>query len=122
MLLKLILLFTITPLIEFYILIKIGTIIGAGVTILIVLCTGILGGILAQAEGLRTIQQLISELGQGIFPAEQLWNGLFVLIGAVLLITPGLITDVLGLICIIPLTREPFKKLVKISSSLLEYL
>jgi UPF0716 protein FxsA len=113
MLLKLILLFTITPLVEFYILIKIGTIIGAGATILIVLCTGIMGGILAQAQGLRVIQQLISELGQGIFPAEPLWNGLFVLTGAIFLITPGLITDVLGFFCIIPFTREPLKKLVK---------
>jgi UPF0716 protein FxsA len=113
MLLKLILLFTITPLVEFYILIKIGTIIGAGATILIVLLTGILGGILAQAQGLRVIQQLMSDLGEGIFPAEPLWNGLFVLIGAVFLITPGLITDLLGFFCIIPFTREPIKKLVK---------
>lgn len=113
MLLKLILLFTITPLVEFYILIKIGTIIGAGATILIVLCTGIMGGILAQAQGLRVIQQLISELEQGIFPAEPLWNGLFVLVGAVFLITPGLLTDILGFFCIIPFTREPLKKLVK---------
>ena len=114
MLLKLILLFTITPLLEFYILIKIGTIIGAGTTILIVLITGIIGGILAQSQGLNVIQQLVSDLGQGIFPAEPLWNGLFVLIGAVFLITPGLLTDLLGFLCIIPFTREPLKKLVKI--------
>ena len=113
MLLKLILLFTIVPLVEFYILIKIGTIIGAGATILIVLVTGIMGGVFAQAQGLRVIQDLISDLGQGIFPAEPLWNGLFVLIGAVFLITPGLITDLLGFFCIIPFTREPLKKLAK---------
>lgn len=114
MLLKLILLFTIVPLVEFYILIKIGTIIGAGATILIVLVTGIMGGVFAQAQGLKVIQHLISDLGQGIFPAEPLWNGLFVLIGAVFLITPGLITDLLGFFCIIPFTREPLKKLAKI--------
>ncbi|MGA1839626.1 MAG: FxsA family protein [bacterium] len=113
MLLKLILLFTIVPLVEFYILIKIGTIIGAGATILIVLVTGIMGGIFARAQGLRVIQHLISDLGQGIFPAEPLWNGLFVLIGAIFLITPGLLTDLLGFFCIIPFTREPLKKLAK---------
>jgi len=88
-------------------------IIGAGPTILIVLVTGVLGGILAQAQGIRVIQQIVSDLGQGIFPAESLWDGLFILIGAVFLITPGLMTDLLGFLCIIPITRAPLKKLVK---------
>ena len=113
MLLKLILLFTITPLLEFYILIKVGTVLGAGNTILIVLLTGIAGGVLAQAQGLRVIQQVTSDLGQGIFPAGPLWNGLFVLIGAVFLITPGLLTDLVGFLCIIPFTRGPLKKMAK---------
>jgi len=113
MLLKLILLFTITPLLEFYILIKVGTIIGAGNTILIVLLTGILGGVLAQAQGIRVIHDLTSDLGQGVFPAEPLWNGLFVLIGGVFLITPGLLTDLLGFLCVLPFTREPLKRIIK---------
>lgn len=108
-----ILLFTLTPLLEFYILIKVGTHIGALSTILIVLITGILGGIAAQAQGISVIRRISADLEQGIFPAESLWNGLFVLVGAVLLITPGLITDLLGFICILPPTRNPLKKMVK---------
>jgi len=113
MLFRLILLFTLTPLLEFYILIKVGTYIGAFPTILIVLITGILGGIAAQAQGISVIRRISADLGQGIFPAEPLWNGLFVLFGAVLLITPGLLTDLLGFVCILPFTRLPLKKLVK---------
>ncbi|MGA1842952.1 MAG: FxsA family protein [bacterium] len=113
MLFRLILLFTLTPLLEFYILIKVGTHIGALSTILIVLITGILGGIAAQAQGISVIRRISADLEQGIFPAESLWNGLFVLVGAVLLITPGLITDLLGFICILPPTRNPLKKMVK---------
>lgn len=113
MLFKLILIFTILPLVEFYILIKIGTIIGAGPTILIVLVTGVLGGFLTQVQGLLVIQQIVFDLRYGIFPAEPLWDGLFILMGAILLITPGLLTDLLGFLCIFPLSRQPLKHIVK---------
>ncbi len=114
MLLKIILIFTFLPLLEFYILIKVGIIIGAGRVIFIVLFTGILGAFLARDQGLKTIQQIRSDLRYGVFPAEPLWDGGFILIGSIFLITPGLLTDFFGFLCIIPFTRHYLKRLSKI--------
>lgn len=113
MLIKLIIIFIVIPLLEFYILIKLGVLIGAFNTILIILFTGISGAYLVKVQGFKVINQIASDLKLGIFPADSLFDGLFILIGAVLLITPGLITDLTGILCILPLTRQLFKKMLK---------
>ncbi|HSK29763.1 MAG TPA: FxsA family protein [Candidatus Limnocylindria bacterium] len=107
---RLILLFTIVPLAELYILIKIGSHIGGFNTILLVILTAVLGGFLARLQGLRTLQQIQSSLSQGQIPAEELIDGVLILAGGILLLTPGVLTDLFALGLMFPITRTPFKR------------
>ena len=113
MLIKLILLFTIIPLAELTILIKIGSIIGVISTIFIVVATGILGAALARNQGVSTLNKTIYELNHGRLPTENLISGFLILAGGIVLLTPGLITDLLGLLLLIPTSREVLKKILK---------
>jgi UPF0716 protein FxsA len=109
----LLLLFIVTPLLELYLLIKIGMIIGAFNTIALVVLTGFLGALLARSQGFKIFKRINDELEQGIIPSDALIDGFFVLIGGLLLITPGILTDILGFLFVIPYTREPFRDYVK---------
>ena len=113
MLLKLFLCFTLIPVIELYLLIKIGTLLGVFNTILLVILTGFLGAWLARLEGMNTMIKLRTNLNQGLMPAEELLDAVIIFIAGVVLITPGLITDVFGLLLLWPLTRNKFKRLVR---------
>ena len=107
---KLFLLFTLVPLIELYILLKIGSYLGALNTILLIVVTGILGAMLARMEGMRTMQQIAHSLSQGITPAEELVNAVLIFIAGLLLLTPGVLTDIAGLLLLLPYTRTIFKR------------
>lgn len=109
----LILAFVATPIIELYLLIKIGSMIGAFNTIMLVVLTGIAGALLARSQGLAVLNKINSDLESGSMPAEALIDGLFILVGGLLLITPGIITDIIGFIFVIPHTREVVKKYIK---------
>ena len=113
MLIRLILLFTVIPLIELYLLIQVGRYLGSFQTIMIVLITGIIGGLLARSQGLSVQRQIRVDLQNGIIPTDSLIDGFFILIAATLLITPGMITDVFGFILMIPFFRGWLKKRVK---------
>lgn len=113
MLFYLILLFTIVPTLELYILIKVGQHIGAFNTVMIVIGTGVFGAFLAKMEGLRVLYSVQRDLQEGRMPAAKLLDGLLILIGAILLITPGLVTDIIGFILIIPFTRILIKLWLK---------
>lgn len=110
MLLKLFLLFTVVPIAELAVLIELGTIIGTANTIMIILFTGVGGAILAKTQGLSVISKIQNELQTGRVPAEELINGVFVLVGGGLLLTPGIITDILGFTLLIPFTRNLCKR------------
>ncbi len=110
MLLKLFLLFTVVPLLELTVLIKMGTIIGTTNTIALILLTGVGGAALAKSQGLYVISRIQSDLQEGRLPAEELLNGAFVLAGGILLLTPGFITDTMGFILLIPFSRNLCKK------------
>lgn len=107
---RLILLFTIVPLAELYILIKIGTHIGGFNTLLLVVMTAVLGAWLARLQGLRTLQKIQLSLSQGQIPAEELIDGVLILAGGILLLTPGVLTDVFALVLLFPSTRTYFKR------------
>ncbi len=109
----LILAFVITPIVELYLLIKIGGLIGAFNTIMLVVLTGIAGALLARSQGLAVLNKINSDLESGSMPAEALIDGLFILVGGLLLITPGIITDIIGFIFVIPHTRAMVKKYIK---------
>ncbi|MFQ5850386.1 MAG: FxsA family protein [Candidatus Binatia bacterium] len=110
MLARLFLLFTIVPLVELYLLIKIGSYLGALNTVLLIVITGILGALLARLEGLRTLRQITRNLSRGIVPAEELIDGVIIFVAGILLVTPGVLTDVMGLFFLFPHTRTIFKR------------
>ena len=112
MFLKLILLFILMPIIEIALLIEIGGRIGTFKTILIVIITGIIGAALAKQQGISVIRKIKEETAFGNMPAESLFNGVFILIGGILLLTPGLITDFIGFALLIPLSRNVIKNFV----------
>lgn len=113
MLFRLILLFTIIPLIELALLIELGKHIGVLNTIAVVLLTGIAGAALARTQGFGILTRIRDELSHGQLPGDSLMDGIMVLAGALLLLTPGLLTDALGFALLVPFTRLFFKKYLK---------
>ncbi len=109
---KLFLLFTIVPAVELYLLIQIGERIGGLATLAMLLATGILGAALARAEGLRVLRTWQSSLAAGTVPPDGVISGALVLLGGVLLITPGVLTDVAGLLLLVPVVRRPIAHFV----------
>lgn len=98
--------------VEISLYLAIGKAIGILPTLLIILVTSIIGGIAIRTIGIRTIANIQADLAKGIMPGVALIEGLMSLIGGVLLVLPGVVTDVLGLILLIPLTRKMFRPLI----------
>lgn len=113
MLFKLFSLFLIIPVVEIYLLIKIGEIIGAVNTVLIILVTAIIGAYLTKSQGLSVLRQIQDATRQGYMPGNELLHGLFVLIGGFALLTPGLLTDIIGISMLIPQIREIYVRIAK---------
>jgi UPF0716 protein FxsA len=108
MFLKLFLLFTCIPLIELYILMKLGAAFGVITTLALVVGTGILGAYLAKREGVRVLFKIQEETRSGRLPAREMIDGFLVLVSGILLITPGLLTDIAGFVLLFPFTRNIF--------------
>ncbi|MCZ6820140.1 MAG: FxsA family protein [Calditrichaeota bacterium] len=109
MFIRLIALFTIVPLVELMLLIELGQRIGLWDTILVVIITGVVGAALARSQGFRIVTQIQGELANGRLPGESLIDGAFILAGGLLLLTPGLVTDAMGFIFLLPHTRTILK-------------
>ncbi len=103
---KLLLLFTVVPLVELYLLLFIGDRVGFWPTVAIVASTGAIGAILAKREGLRVLEKWQAALAEARVPEEGVLGGVLVLVGGVLLVTPGVLTDFTGLMLLIPPTRR----------------
>ena len=112
MFLRLLLLFTLVPLIELFLLVKLGTVIGIGATVLIVISTGVLGAWLARRQGLGVLRRLSEDLNEGRLPGDTLIDGLLILVAGVLLLTPGLITDTIGFLLLVPQGRTVVRRIV----------
>lgn len=110
---KLLLLFTVLPLAELYLLIRLGSAIGALPTVLIVVLTGVLGAYLAKAQGFAVWMRIHAETSQGRFPGERLIDAFLLLIAGTLLITPGILTDILGFALLFPVSRAPVREWLK---------
>ena len=106
MLFQLFLLFTVVPLVELALLIWIGGHIGTLQTVAIVLLTGIAGAYLARIEGWRILRRIQDELGHGRLPAEAMVQAACILVAGALLVTPGVLTDAVGLCLLIPPVRR----------------
>lgn len=104
--------FVIVPLIELVLLIRVGQWIGLLPTVLLVIATGVLGAALARREGMRTLLQIQADLRSGRFPVGRLLDGVLILFAGALLLTPGVLTDVIGLGLLFPASRGWLKALV----------
>jgi UPF0716 protein FxsA len=97
--------FIVVPLVEIYVIIQIGQVIGAWWTILLLVADSILGSWLIRREGSRAWRALRVALQEGRMPARELADGVLILVGGTLMLTPGFISDLFGMLCILPATR-----------------
>ena len=103
---KLFFLFALIPVIELAILIKVGSFIGVGYTILLVIGTAMVGAYLVKLEGLNIMLRFQKNMSEGIFPTEEIFDGAMVLVSGALLLTPGLVTDITGFLAGIPAIKK----------------
>ncbi|MDO6459955.1 FxsA family protein [Granulosicoccaceae sp. 1_MG-2023] len=99
-------LFVAIPIIEIALLIKVGGILGLLPTLGIVILTAVLGTAMLRAQSVATVSAVRSKLDAGEMPALQMFEGAALLVGGVLLLTPGFVTDAMGFFCLLPLTRR----------------
>ena len=104
----LIVLFIAIPVIEIYLLIKVGSVIGAIPTILMIIGTAVLGATLLRMQGISTFQRVQAAMQRGEIPAIEMLEGLILLISGALLLTPGFFTDAIGFVALIPPARRAF--------------
>ena len=109
----LILLFTVVPLVELALLIKVGQYIGVLNTVSLVVITGVVGAIMARSQGISVLMKVQQDLQDGVMPTERLFDGMLILVAGILLITPGIATDGIGFFLLIPYGRHLIKLLLK---------
>jgi UPF0716 protein FxsA len=106
MVLKLFLAFTLVPFVEIYILIKIGSYIGALNTVVVVILTGLLGALLARYQGLQIALRARESLQRGEIPGNEMLDALLILLAGIVLLTPGFLTDAAGIMLLVPRMRS----------------
>ena len=107
---KLLILFVIIPVTELYILIEVGKKIGSLTTIGVIILTGFIGAYLVKSQGFMILRKIQNDLNEGIMPGDSLIQGAIILAGGILLLTPGFVTDILGFIFLMPVSRSIVKK------------
>jgi len=103
---KLLLLFVALPAIELAILIELGSRFGTLHTIGLIIVTGVVGASLARGQGISVVRAIQSEVSEGRLPADSMVDGVMILIAAALLMTPGVLTDTFGFMCLVPAFRK----------------
>lgn len=104
--------FLVVPIVEIYVLIQVGQVIGALPTILLLIADSIFGAWLIRHEGARAWQALREALAGGRMPHRELADGALVVLGGALMLSPGFVTDVVGILLILPPTRPFFRRLL----------
>ena len=104
--------FVVVPIVEIYVLIQVGQVIGPWWTILLLIADSILGTWLIRREGARAWRGLRTALDSGRMPARELADGALILIGGTLMLSPGFVTDAFGILLILPVTRPLFRRLL----------
>jgi UPF0716 protein FxsA len=102
----------VVPALEIGILIYSGKLIGVIPTVLLIILTGVIGAYLAKQQGLYTLKKAQQELRYGNIPGDAIIDGLCILVGGVVLLTPGFITDTIGFLLLFPATRKVMKPLI----------
>ena len=113
MLFKLFLAFTLIPVAEIYLFIKVGGSIGALNTVVLVILTAFAGAYLAKMQGMQTMLRVRASLDQGILPQEELIDALLIFVAGIVLLTPGFLTDAFGLLLLYPTTRYWIKRYLR---------
>jgi len=108
----LLVLFVVVPLVEIYVIVKVGQAIGAWPTILLLVVDSIFGTWLIRHEGSRAWRALRDALDSGRMPARELADGALILVGGTLMLAPGFVTDAFGILMILPFTRPFFRRLL----------
>jgi UPF0716 protein FxsA len=108
--LYLLLLLITLPILEVWVLLLTGRLTSPLLTIAAIVLTGVVGGLLARSQGLRTMLDFQRSLQEGRLPGKELLDGVFILVGGAVLLTPGFITDAFGFLCLIPTTRVVLQK------------
>lgn len=106
------LLFLVVPIIELAVIIQVGQIIGIFPTVLLLLTVSIIGAVLVRREGVRAWRKFREALSDLRLPTTEVVNGALVMLGGALMLTPGFVTDALGLLLVIPVTRPFFRRLI----------
>ncbi len=106
------LLIIVLPAIEISVLLLSGHLIGVWFTLLLILITGALGLILAKRQGMETWRKAQEQMQYGYMPGNEIIDGVCILIGGVFLVLPGLISDIIGIILLLPFTRNILKPFV----------
>lgn len=102
----LLLIILVVPLAEIYLLLQVGSFIGAVPTVILVIFTAVLGSFLLRQQGFTTFRRFQESLAKGEVPAYEIVEGPLILLGGLLLLTPGFITDIMGIVCLIPPLRK----------------
>lgn len=110
---RLALLFITIPIAELALLVWLGSRMGFWPTMGLVVITGIAGAALARAAGVRVFHQIRTEVQAGRMPVDHMLDGMLVLVGGVVLLTPGILTDLFGLALLLPATRSMIRRLVR---------
>ena len=109
---RILILLLVGPIVELVLLFRIGAWIGFWPTVGLLVVTAILGSVLVKREGLSVWRRFQERLARGELPGDQIVDGMIVLASGVLLIAPGVITDVVGILGLIPWTRIPIRRFV----------
>ena len=110
---RLALLFVVIPIAELALLVWLGSVMGFWPTMGLVVLTGVAGAALARASGLKVVQQIRAEIAAGRMPVDHMVDGLLVLVGGVLLLTPGILSDLVGIALLLPATRSMIRRVVQ---------
>lgn len=102
----LLILFLTVPLVEIYLLIKVGGFIGALPTVFLVVFTAVVGVVLLRMQGFATMHKVQAMLARGEIPAIEMLEGVVLLLSGALLLTPGFFTDTIGFLCLVPALRR----------------
>lgn len=106
-------LFIVVPIVELYVIIQIGSLIGVWPTIALLLADAVLGSLLLRHQGRGAWRRFNAALAERRFPGREVADGLLIAIGGTLLLTPGFVTDILGAIFLIPPTRALVRRLLR---------
>ncbi len=109
-------LFIAMPIVEIAVLLRVGDALGWFPTLGIVVLTAVLGAAMLRQQGLATLNKARQRMGSGEMPAQQLLEALFLMIGGVLLLTPGFVTDAFGFACLLPWSRQWLAKRIAAKS------